>query len=117
MQVQGVFMRACAAARVPITCISEEDPQHLLRAAELAGASAGKSAPHPNVGCVIAQGIQVVGEGFLYGQGTRSAEIQAVSRAGEFSKGATAYLNLEPEVYHSQAYGSAVHALKEVTYF
>jgi diaminohydroxyphosphoribosylaminopyrimidine deaminase/5-amino-6-(5-phosphoribosylamino)uracil reductase len=59
----------------------------------------------------------VVGEGFLYGQGTRSAEIQAVSRAGEFSKGATAYLNLEPEVYHGQAYGSAVHALKEVTYF
>jgi len=106
-------MRACAAARVPITCISEEDPQHLLRAAELAGASAGKSAPHPNVGCVIARGIQVVGEGFLYGQGTRSAEIQAVSRAGEFSKGATAYLNLEPEVYHGQAYGSAVHALKE----
>jgi hypothetical protein len=37
-----------------------------------------------------------VGEGFLYAQGTKSAEVQAVERAGESARGATAYLNLEP---------------------
>jgi diaminohydroxyphosphoribosylaminopyrimidine deaminase/5-amino-6-(5-phosphoribosylamino)uracil reductase len=72
----------------------------MLRAAELADKSAGLTAPHPNVGCVIARGSKVVGEGFLYGQGTKRAEIQALEKAREFTKGAAAYLNLEPGDCH-----------------
>lgn len=81
----------------------------MLRAAELADKSAGLTAPHPNVGCVIARGSKVVGEGFLYGQGTKRAEIQALEKAREFTKGAAAYLNLEPGDCHGD--DSSVAAL------
>ena len=80
-------VRACSSV--------DDDPIHLQRAAELAQSSAGLTAPHPNLGCVIARGPRIVGEGFLYAQGTKSAEVQAVERAGESARGATAYLNLE----------------------
>lgn len=81
-------VRACSSV--------DDDPIHLQRAVELAQSSAGLTAPHPNLGCVIARGPRIVGEGFLYAQGTKSAEVQAVERAGESARGATAYLNLEP---------------------
>ncbi|XP_020578701.1 riboflavin biosynthesis protein PYRR, chloroplastic [Phalaenopsis equestris] len=68
----------------------------LIRAAEVADYSAGHTAPHPNFGCVIARNDEVVGEGFLYAQGTKCAELQAVEAAGELARGATAYLNMEP---------------------
>ncbi|XP_039118669.1 riboflavin biosynthesis protein PYRR, chloroplastic isoform X6 [Dioscorea cayenensis subsp. rotundata] len=68
----------------------------LRQAAEVADLSAGLTAPHPNFGCVIARGTDVVGHGFLYAQGTKCAELQAVEIARELSRGATAYLNLEP---------------------
>ncbi|KAG6470536.1 riboflavin biosynthesis protein PYRR, chloroplastic-like [Zingiber officinale] len=66
------------------------------RAAEVADLSAGHTSPHPNFGCVIARGVDVVGEGFLYAQGTKCAELQAVEMAGALARGATAYLNMEP---------------------
>eukprot|EP01018_Ginkgo_biloba_P008077 Gb_11351 [translate_table: standard] len=78
-----------------ITC-SNLDADHMLKAAEIADKSAGLTPPHPNCGCIIARGAKVVSEGFLYAHGTKSAEIQAVEKARELSKGATAYLNLEP---------------------
>ncbi|WOL12813.1 riboflavin biosynthesis protein PYRR, chloroplastic isoform X1 [Canna indica] len=68
----------------------------IRRAAEVADLSAGHSSPHPNFGCVIARGGDVVGEGFLYAQGTKCAELQAVEMAGGLARGATAYLNMEP---------------------
>jgi hypothetical protein len=71
------------------------------------------SAPHPNFGCVIAHGPKVVGEGFLYAQGTQSAEVQAVEAAGESAQNATAYLNLEPGDCHGD--DSAVRALTQVS--
>lgn len=110
MHVQAVSFRAYVSAQLPS---SSDDTRHLLRAAELAGSSAGLSAPHPNFGCVIAHGPRVVGEGFLYAQGTKSAEVQAVERAGEFAKNATAYLNLEPGDCHGD--DSAVRALRQAS--
>jgi len=95
---------------VPSSC---DSPHLLLRAAELAGLSAGWSAPHPNFGCVIAHGPRVVGEGFLSAQGTKSAEVQAVERAGDEAKNATAYLNLEPGDCHGD--DSAVRALRQAS--
>ena len=56
----------------------------MKRAAELSDKSAGFTSPHPNFGCVIAttgSAGKVVGEGYLYGQGTKPAEVQAVEIA------------------------------------
>lgn len=38
----------------------------------------------------------MVGQGFLYAQGTKCAELQAIETAGDLARGATAYLNMEP---------------------
>jgi diaminohydroxyphosphoribosylaminopyrimidine deaminase/5-amino-6-(5-phosphoribosylamino)uracil reductase len=73
------------------------DAGYIRRAAHLADKSAGFTSPHPNFGCVIATPSgHVAGEGYLYAQGTSAAEVQAVTSAGELSRGATAYLNMEP---------------------
>eukprot|EP00249_Psilotum_nudum_P007571 c20661_g1_i3 orf=333-2045(+) len=84
---------------------SNIDAGHLLRSAELADKWTGLTAPHPNLGCVIARGSQVIGEGSFYGEGTVSAEVQAVERAGEYARGATAYVNLEPGDCHGDDRG------------
>lgn len=78
------------------------DAAYIKRAANLADSSAGFTAPHPNFGCVITstnkgrERVVVLGEGYLYGEGTMPAELQAVEAAGELCRGATAYLNMEP---------------------
>eukprot|EP00252_Welwitschia_mirabilis_P018876 TRINITY_DN4235_c0_g1_i1.p1 TRINITY_DN4235_c0_g1~~TRINITY_DN4235_c0_g1_i1.p1 ORF type:complete len:588 (-),score=105.65 TRINITY_DN4235_c0_g1_i1:216-1979(-) len=87
------------------------DERHMKRAVELSDRSAGFTAPHPNAGCVIARGSKVVGEGFLYAQGTRAAEIQALETARDLARGATAYLNLEPGDCHGD--DSAICALTQ----
>ncbi|KAG7970346.1 hypothetical protein I3843_07G079400 [Carya illinoinensis] len=86
------------------------EASYIRRAAELADKSAGFSSPHPNFGCVIttAQG-KVAGEGYLYAQGTKPAEVMAVEAAGPGSRFATAYLNMEPGDCHGDH--SAVSAL------
>ncbi|CAJ1823163.1 unnamed protein product [Sphenostylis stenocarpa] len=89
------------------------DATYIRRAAHLADKSAGFSSPHPNFGCVILSPAgHVAGEGYLYAQGTASAEVQAVESAGERCRGATAYLNMEPGDCHGDH--SAVSALLQV---
>ncbi|CAH9077118.1 unnamed protein product [Cuscuta epithymum] len=91
------------------------DATFIKRAAELADKSAGFTAPHPNFGCVIAttcggrEADSMVGEGYLYAEGTTTAEVQAVEAAGEKCRGATAYLNMEPS--NSCGDAAAVSAL------
>lgn len=87
------------------------DAYYIKRAVELADKSAGFSSPHPNFGCVIEAG-RVVGEGYLYAQGTTSAELQAVEAAGVWCRGATAYLNMEPGDCHGEH--TAVSAIVQV---
>ncbi|PIA43410.1 hypothetical protein AQUCO_01900060v1 [Aquilegia coerulea] len=71
--------------------------QYIKRAVEIADKSSGFTSPHPNFGCVIVSNERVVGEGYLYAQGTKCAELQAVEQAGpQLCRGSTAYLNLEP---------------------
>ncbi|XP_042033912.1 riboflavin biosynthesis protein PYRR, chloroplastic-like [Salvia splendens] len=90
------------------------DAAYIKRAADLADKSAGFTAPHPNYGCVIATSSgdgekAVVGEGYFYAQGTSPAELEAVEAAGELCRGATAYLNMEPN--HCLGDQAAVSAL------
>ncbi|KAJ1279089.1 hypothetical protein BS78_04G128800 [Paspalum vaginatum] len=117
--------RAAAAASssssVPASHSSHANDATLLRrAADVADRSAGLTSPHPNFGCVIARpqldtgsaDSRVVGEGFLYAQGTPCAELLAAQEAGEQARGATAYLNLEPGDCYADgtAVGSLVQA-------
>ena len=71
---------------------------HLLmaRALRLAERGAFTTKPNPMVGCVIAQGEEVVGEGWHQYAGQPHAEVHALQAAGERARGATAYVTLEP---------------------
>ncbi|MEO8364739.1 MAG: bifunctional diaminohydroxyphosphoribosylaminopyrimidine deaminase/5-amino-6-(5-phosphoribosylamino)uracil reductase RibD [Pseudoxanthomonas sp.] len=71
---------------------------HLLMAHALVLAERGAytTKPNPMVGCVIAQGDEIVGEGFHQRAGEAHAEVFALQAAGGRAKGATAYVTLEP---------------------
>ncbi|XP_022746964.1 riboflavin biosynthesis protein PYRR, chloroplastic isoform X2 [Durio zibethinus] len=87
-----------------------QDLSYIRRAAEISDKSAGFTSPHPNFGCVIAtRSGEVAGEGYLYAQGTKPAEMLAVEASGELCRGATAYLNMEPGDCHGDH--TAVSAL------
>ncbi|WP_448665165.1 bifunctional diaminohydroxyphosphoribosylaminopyrimidine deaminase/5-amino-6-(5-phosphoribosylamino)uracil reductase RibD [Sphingomonas sp. CJ20] len=56
----------------------------------------GRTAPNPNVGCVIVQRGRVVGRGWTQPGGRPHAEAMALAQAGEAARGATVYVTLEP---------------------
>ncbi|MGR5148853.1 bifunctional diaminohydroxyphosphoribosylaminopyrimidine deaminase/5-amino-6-(5-phosphoribosylamino)uracil reductase RibD [Photobacterium alginatilyticum] len=72
------------------------DHAMMLRAIELAKRGRFTTAPNPNVGCVIAHGDSIVGEGYHYQAGQPHAEVFALRAAGDKARGATAYVTLEP---------------------
>ena len=66
----------------------------------------GRTAPNPNVGCVIVRGDRVVGRGWTQPGGRPHAEAMALAAAGEAARGASAYVTLEP-CAHVSARGPA----------
>ena len=68
----------------------------MTRALRLAERGAFTTRPNPMVGCLIAHGEDVVGEGWHQRKGGPHAEVFALQAAGERAKGATAYVTLEP---------------------
>ncbi len=56
----------------------------------------GSTAPNPSVGCVVVKDGLVVGRGWTRPGGRPHAESEALARAGEAARGATAYVTLEP---------------------
>ena len=85
---------------------------HLLmaRALRLAERAAFTTRPNPMVGCVIAHGEDVVGEGWHQRKGGPHAEVFALQAAGERARGATAYVTLEP-CAHTGSTGPCADAL------
>ncbi|MGF1691240.1 bifunctional diaminohydroxyphosphoribosylaminopyrimidine deaminase/5-amino-6-(5-phosphoribosylamino)uracil reductase RibD [Photobacterium kagoshimensis] len=75
---------------------SSLDHSMMLHALRLAKRGRFTTAPNPNVGCVIAHGDRIVGQGYHYQAGQPHAEVFALREAGEHAKGATAYVTLEP---------------------
>jgi len=68
----------------------------MMRALALAEKGLYTTAPNPRVGCVIARGETVVGEGWHEKAGGPHAEVVALGRAGVRAAGATLYVTLEP---------------------
>ncbi len=67
----------------------------------LAERSRGRTAPNPNVGCVIVRDGRVVGRGWTQAGGRPHAEAMALAEAGANARGATAYVTLEPCAHRS----------------
>lgn len=72
------------------------DAQWMRAALALSERTRGRTAPNPNVGCVLVQHGRVVGRGWTQSGGRPHAEAMALAEAGEKSRGATCYVTLEP---------------------
>jgi diaminohydroxyphosphoribosylaminopyrimidine deaminase/5-amino-6-(5-phosphoribosylamino)uracil reductase len=82
--------------------ISFADLQHMRRAIELAWLGRYTTHPNPRVGCVIAKGEKIVGEGWHRKAGAAHAEVIALDQASEAARGACAYVTLEPHSFHGK---------------
>ena len=68
----------------------------MAAALALAERGRGRTAPNPNVGCILVNQGKVVGRGWTQPGGRPHAEAMALAEAGEKSRGATCYVTLEP---------------------
>jgi diaminohydroxyphosphoribosylaminopyrimidine deaminase/5-amino-6-(5-phosphoribosylamino)uracil reductase len=78
------------------TGFTATDHAMMARALRLAERGAFTTKPNPMVGCVLAKGDEVVGEGWHQRAGGPHAEVLALQAAGNNARGATAYVTLEP---------------------
>jgi diaminohydroxyphosphoribosylaminopyrimidine deaminase / 5-amino-6-(5-phosphoribosylamino)uracil reductase len=78
------------------TTFSAFDHAMMRRALVLAEKGLYSTSPNPRVGCVIAQGERIVGEGWHETAGAPHAEAIALAAAGAEANGATVYVSLEP---------------------
>lgn len=78
------------------------DARHMARALKLAARGLYGTDPNPRVGCVIADGERVLGEGWHAQAGGPHAEAVALAAAGDAARGATAYVTLEPCSHHGR---------------
>ena len=74
--------------------------RHMRRALELAR-RAPFTSPNPKVGCVLVRDGDILGEGHHAGAGRPHAEIVALRSTGD-TRGATAYVTLEPCTHHGR---------------
>jgi diaminohydroxyphosphoribosylaminopyrimidine deaminase / 5-amino-6-(5-phosphoribosylamino)uracil reductase len=77
------------------------DARWMGAALALAERGRGRTAPNPNVGCLIVGDGAVVGRGWTQPGGRPHAEAMALAEAQEKSRGATAYVTLEPCAHES----------------
>lgn len=78
------------------------DSAHMARALRLAARGLYTTDPNPRVGCVLAHGEEVIGEGFHAYAGGPHAEVEALAAAGARASGTTAYITLEPCCHHGR---------------
>jgi diaminohydroxyphosphoribosylaminopyrimidine deaminase/5-amino-6-(5-phosphoribosylamino)uracil reductase len=78
------------------TPFSAVDHAFMERAIALAARGRDTSTPNPSVGCVIAKGGRIIGEGWHERAGELHAEARALAACTESPEGATAYVTLEP---------------------
>jgi diaminohydroxyphosphoribosylaminopyrimidine deaminase/5-amino-6-(5-phosphoribosylamino)uracil reductase len=78
-----------------------EDERRIGAAVALGERGRGRTAPNPNVGCVLFGEGRVVGRGWTQPGGRPHAEAMALAEAGDAARGAIAYVTLEPCVHRS----------------
>lgn len=85
-----------------MSAFTELDTRLMQTALDLAWQGRFSTSPNPRVGCVIARGDQIVGQGFHLRAGEAHAEVHALNQAGAAACGATAYVTLEPCAHHGR---------------
>jgi diaminohydroxyphosphoribosylaminopyrimidine deaminase/5-amino-6-(5-phosphoribosylamino)uracil reductase len=79
-----------------------EDHALMARALALGARGRDTATPNPSVGCVIAKGGRVIGEGWHARAGEPHAEAAALAACTDSPEGATAYVTLEPCSHHGR---------------
>ena len=80
-----------------------DDRRFMAEAMALGADARGRSAPNPNVGCVIVSaGGKAVGRGATAVGGRPHAEAIALEAAGDKARGGTVYVTLEPCTHQSE---------------
>jgi len=85
--------------------LQPQDELFMQRALNLAAATVALTSPNPQVGCVLVQDDEVIAEGFHLYEDRDHAEIAALKQSAErglSTKGATAYVTLEPCSHHGR---------------
>ncbi len=82
--------------------MSAADTRFMALALSLGRRGQGSCWPNPAVGCVLVRDGRVVGRGWTQPGGRPHAETEALDRAGELARGATAYVTLEPCAHHGR---------------
>ena len=90
-----------------------DDARWMAAALALSARTRGRTAPNPNVGCVIVRDGIVVGRGWTQPGGRPHAEAMALRQAGEGARGAIVYVTLEPCAHASPRGGACADALVE----
>ncbi len=85
-----------------MTASEARDQAFMTTALALASRGLGTTAPNPSVGCVLVNNGHIVGRGWTQPGGRPHAETEALNRAGEQARGATAYVTLEPCCHQGQ---------------
>ena len=85
-----------------MSAFSASDHALMRRALALAEKGLWSTTPNPRVGCVLAQGERVVGEGWHEAAGAPHAEANALAAAGSAARGAAAFVTLEPCNHHGR---------------
>ena len=73
-----------------------DDDRWMAEAARIGLAARGRTAPNPNVGCVIVAAGQIIAQAATAPGGRPHAEAIALAEAGDAARGATLYTSLEP---------------------
>lgn len=81
---------------------SQHDTKAMAKAVQLAQRGLCTTSPNPRVGCVLSKNGQVIADGWHQQAGDKHAEIEALTQAGEYAQGATAYVTLEPCSHHGK---------------
>ena len=75
----------------------------------LARRGLGAAWPNPAVGCVIVKEGRVVGRGWTQPGGRPHGETEALRRAGEATRGATAYVSLDRAAIGARPHLASMH--------
>ena len=78
------------------------DREYMAEALQLARRGLYTTAPNPRVGCVLVRDGRVIGRGWHVRAGEGHAEVNALADATSDTRGATAYITLEPCSHHGR---------------